>query len=227
MRILVADDDADSRQLLSELLLEWGHEALSAEDGSAAWDTLAGNNAPQLAILDWVMPQIDGVELCRRLRKRNFRNPPYLILLTSKARSKDAVIALDAGANDYIVKSSNFDELRARVQAGCRVLDLQAQIQEKERLQGVLQMAGAVCHELNQPLQAALTCSEFLTANLPPDNANYEAALTIQKNVIRAGEVTRHIMNLTEAHTREYLGERSQIVNLAEPPSQGRGDQTC
>ena len=218
MKILVADDNADCRQLLTELLLDWGHEALVANDGKAAWETLSGKNAPQLAILDWVMPCIDGVELCRRLRKRGTGNPPYIILLTSKSQSKDVVMALEAGANDYMNKACNFDELRARVQVGCRVIDLQTQLREQERLQGVLQMAGTVCHEINQPLQSILTCAEMLTANLSPQDPNYEVAVTIQDGAKQLGDMTHRIMNITQVHTREYLSGHGQIVDLAGSP---------
>jgi DNA-binding response OmpR family regulator len=218
MKILVADDNADSRLLLTDLLLQWGHEALGAEDGKAAWETLAGQNAPQLVILDWVMPRMDGVELCRRLRKKDCPNPPYIILLTSKARSQDVVMALEAGANDYLTKSCNFDELRARIQVGCRVLDLQTRLREQERLHGVLQMAGAVCHEMNQPLQIILTSTELLLAGLSPQDPNREIAVTIQNGVWRLGDVTRRIMSLAQARTHEYLGVENQIVDLNESP---------
>lgn len=131
MKILVADDNADSRNLLTELLVQWGHEVLSAEDGEAAWKILAGKNAPELVILDWIMPRIDGVELCRRLQERNSGDAPYIILLTSKIHPQDAVMALEAGANDYLRKPCDFDELRARVQVGCRVLDLQTRLRNR------------------------------------------------------------------------------------------------
>jgi phosphoserine phosphatase RsbU/P len=217
MKVLIADDDADSRKLLAELLLRWGHEVTSVADGQEAWDILAGQNAPRLIILDWIMPRIDGVELCRRLRKKDSRNPPYIILLTSKSKPQDTVTALEAGANDYIMKPYDFDEFRARVQVGCRVLDLQTQLRNHERLRGVLLMAGTVCHEMNQPLQTVLASAEFLLANLPPEDPRHTAAVTIRDGVKRLGDVTHRIMNITEARTHEYLGKGSQSVDLTEP----------
>jgi DNA-binding response OmpR family regulator len=216
MKTLVADDNADSRSLLTELLLQWGHEVTGAEDGEKAWGVLTAEDAPQLAILDWIMPRIDGVELCRRLRQKDTPNPPYILLLTSKINPQDAVTALEAGANDYLRKPCDLDELRARVQVGCRVLDLQTRLRNQERLQGVLQMAGAVCHEMNQPLQIVLSCAELISTNLSPQDPNYEIAVTIQNSVKRLGAVTRRIMSITEVHTHEYLNEEEQIINLDE-----------
>ena len=215
MKTLVADDNADNRNLLTELLLQWGYEVSSVEDGEAAWEILADKNAPNLIILDWIMPGIDGVELCRRLRKRDSGNASYIILLTSKINPQDAVMALEAGANDYLRKPCDFDELRARIQVGCRVLDLQTRLRNQERLQGALQMAGAVCHEMNQPLQIVLASAEFLSASLPLHDPNYEVAVTIQNNVERLGDVTRRIMNITDVRTHEYLNGENQIVDLA------------
>jgi len=218
VKILIADDNADSRTLLTELLSQWRHEVTSAADGHEALERLAGKDAPHLLILDWMMPRIDGVELCRRLRNRDSGNPHYIILLTSRVGSEDAVTALEAGANDYMRKPCDFDELRARVQVGCRFLDLQTQLRNQERLQGVLQMAGAACHEMNQPLQIILTCSESLTANLSPQDPNYEVAVAIQDGVKRLGDVTSRMMNITSVRTREFLNGEKQIVDLTESP---------
>jgi sigma-B regulation protein RsbU (phosphoserine phosphatase) len=199
MKLFVADDDADSRNLLAELLTKWGHEVTSAADGREAWEILAGPDAPHLVILDWVMPGIDGVTLCRQLREKDARNPFYIILLTSKNQPQDTVSALEAGANDFITKPYDFDELRARVDVGCRVLDLQRQLRNQERLRGVLQMAGAVCHDMNQPLERVAASVQFLLDNLPREHPCYEAALRIQMDARSLGDVTRRIMNITKA----------------------------
>jgi CheY-like chemotaxis protein len=218
VKMLVADDDHDSRTLLAELLFGWGHQVASVADGQEAWKTLTGQNAPQLVILDWIMPGIDGLELCRRLRKTNLRNPPYIILLTSKTEPRDTVAALEAGANDYVRKPYDCDELRARIQVGCRMLYLQGQLRNQERLEGILQMACTVCHELNQPLQIVLSSAESLLANLPPHDSHYEALIMIRDGVQRLGDVTRRIMSATDVRTHEYLGEANRIIDLAEVP---------
>ena len=219
MKILVADDNADSRCLLTDLLLQWGHGVISAEDGKTAWEILQRENSPQLVIFDWVMPRLDGIELCRRLRQKDSPTPHYIILLPSRNEPIDVVTALEAGANDYVTKGFNIDELRARVQVGCRVIDLQARLQEQQRHQAVLQMAGGICHEMNQPLQIILLYTEMLLANVTTQDPNYENALMIQDGVKRLGDITRHIMNITQVRTHEYLDPENQIIDLAQSQS--------
>jgi len=133
MKILIAEDDAVSRHLLEATLKKFGHEVVVAADGAQAWAALAGEDAPRLAILDWMMPQIDGVEICRRLRRIANATPSYLILLTAKSTKEDVVTGLDAGANDYLTKPFDRAELRARVQVGAHVLELQSKLAERVR----------------------------------------------------------------------------------------------
>jgi len=220
MRTLVADDDADNLALLKDLLPQWGHEVVSAEDGEEAWALMLETNAPRLAVLDWVMPRLDGVQLCSRLREKFKHNPMYIILLTSRNRSEDLVRALGAGADDYVTKPFVFEELRARLQVGCRVLALQAQICECERLRAVLQTTGAVCHEMNQPLQSVLISSQLLAMSLPPDDPNHEVLTALQQGVQRLGEFTRGMMRLAHTNTKPYLGGSSKIIDFGLPMTQ-------
>lgn len=125
MKILIAEDDPVSRRLLAAMLDKFGYEVVVAADGAEAWTALQRDDAPSLAILDWMMPEIDGVGLCRRVRALSTTTPPYLILLTAKSGKEDVVAGLDAGANDYLTKPFDRAELRARVQVGAHVLELQ------------------------------------------------------------------------------------------------------
>ena len=122
-----------SRRVLETTLLRWGHEVLVTRDGVQAWDELQKEGAPRLAILDWMMPGLDGPEVCRRLRKMNSQKPAYLILLTAKGRKEDIVTGLGAGANDYLTKPFDREELRARVEVGAQVVELQASLAERVR----------------------------------------------------------------------------------------------
>ena len=147
MRILIAEDDLVSRRLLEATLKKWEYEIVVACDGQQAWELLHQPDAPRLAILDWMMPGLDGVEVCRRMRAQPAEHPAYLILLTAKHTTSDIVAGLDAGADDYIVKPFQRDELRARVQVGERVVKLQealaARIRELgEALANVKQLQG-------------------------------------------------------------------------------------
>ncbi len=138
MKILIAEDSAVSRRVMETKLTKWGHEVLCANNGTEAWEILQVNDAPPLAILDWMMPGIDGVELCRRVRERTDQLYTYIILLTAKDRKEDVVKAMDAGADDYIIKPPDLSELQARIRAGCRVIELEQRLietQEKLKLQ--------------------------------------------------------------------------------------------
>jgi len=131
VRILIADNDAALRRLLSVTLTPAGHEVVQVADGEAAWAALDSADAPTLAVLDWVMPGLDGPEVCRRVRARAAAVAPYLILLTARDRVEDVVAGLEAGADDYIAKPFSPGELRARVQVGARVVALQRRLAER------------------------------------------------------------------------------------------------
>jgi len=128
MKALIADDDLTYRRMLEALLGKWGYDLVVASDGDAAWQVLHAPDAPQIAILDWMMPGKDGVEICRQIRESTQSDPKYIILLTSKGEKKDIVSGLDAGADDYITKPFESEELRARVQVGERILRLQSEL---------------------------------------------------------------------------------------------------
>jgi sigma-B regulation protein RsbU (phosphoserine phosphatase) len=131
MKILIAEDDVVSRRMLEVTLQKWGYEVVAVTDGLAAWQALEGEDPPLLAILDWMMPGMGGVEICRRVREAGHPSPVYIILLTARVGSEDVVQGLEAGANDYVTKPFNREELRARVQVGMRVVELQANLAER------------------------------------------------------------------------------------------------
>jgi diguanylate cyclase (GGDEF)-like protein len=136
MRILLAEDDQLSRRILEAQLRRWQFDVLTANDGEAADRLLAEPDAPRLAIVDWMMPGLDGAEVCRRVRARGSEPYTYLLLLTSRSEKQDIVGGLDAGADDYIIKPFDPSELRVRLRAGERILELQQQlIEAREQVQ--------------------------------------------------------------------------------------------
>lgn len=125
MKILVADDDPVTRRVLQVQLQKWGHQVVACADGAEAWSVLTEEGTPRLVILDWMMPGIDGVNICRNIRKLKQQPYIYLILLTSKSRTDEIVEGLEAGADDYITKPFNPNELKVRIRAGARIIRLQ------------------------------------------------------------------------------------------------------
>lgn len=130
MRILIAEDDPVSRCLLEATLIKSGFEVTVTSDGHQAWEAMQ-RDAPALAILDWMMPGIDGIELCHRARMIQSPTPTYLILLTAKSDKGDIVEGLDAGADDYVTKPFDRRELRARINVGLRVSALQRTVADR------------------------------------------------------------------------------------------------
>jgi sigma-B regulation protein RsbU (phosphoserine phosphatase) len=131
MRILIAEDDLTSRSMLAAVLRKAGHEVVETVDGAAAWDALRRPDAPRLAILDWMMPGMDGLDVVRRVRAPRTDRPPYIIMLTAKGSKADIIAGLEAGANDYLAKPFDLGELRARVEAGRRMVEMQDALASK------------------------------------------------------------------------------------------------
>ena len=131
MKILIAEDDPVSRRVLEATLLKWGYEVSVATNGTDAWEILQSDDAPSLAVLDIMMPGIDGLEVCRRVRQSPSATPPYLILLTAMASKDEVVNGIQAGANDYLSKPFHREELKARVGVGAQMLSLQQNLAER------------------------------------------------------------------------------------------------
>jgi two-component system, cell cycle response regulator len=169
MKILVADDDLTSRSMLKAVLLKWGYDPIVAVDGNEAWEVMQNTDSLHLAILDWVMPGKTGPEICELLRAKEFAIPPYIILLTSKTSKADIVTGLDLGANDFISKPYDIDELQARIRVGVRMVTLQAALVETKN---------ALAHQsTHDPLTGILNRRAIL------DNLSTELDRTRRKNL--------------------------------------------
>ena len=149
-KILIAEDEVVSRRMLEATLAKWGYAVVAARDGEEAWRALQAEDAPPLALLNWMMPGMDGLEVCRKVRNCSPSRPIYIILLTARGRREDVVAGLEAGADDYITKPFDRQELRARVNVGLRVLQLQRNLADRV-----------------QELEAALACVKQLHGLLP------------------------------------------------------------
>jgi two-component system, cell cycle response regulator len=175
LRILIAEDDFTSRTILTAMLEKWGFDPLPVSDGEAAWETMQKPDAPKLAILDWNMPRLDGLEVCRRIRKMKISDPPYVIILTSKGEKLDIVRGLEAGGNDYISKPYDNAELQARIKVGQRMIELQSSlIQAKEAmahqamhdpLTGILNRR-AILHTVEKEISRAKRSSASLSIGM-------------------------------------------------------------
>jgi len=172
MKVLVAEDDAVSRRLLEVLLQRWGYEVVTCNDGQHAWQELQEADPPRLLVLDWMMPGIDGLELCRRLRRQHDEDYFYIVILTAREELADIVTGLDAGADDYITKPFDQSELRSRLRAGERILRLKDELAGKVReleqaLEHVKQLQGIIpicmhCHRIRDEKQIWHRLEQYL-----------------------------------------------------------------
>jgi DNA-binding response OmpR family regulator len=158
MQVLIAEDDPISRKLLEVNLTRAGYEVIEAADGGQAWRALSTEGAPKLAVLDWMMPEMDGIEICRRVRADETMGYIYLILLTAKSRQEDRAEGFRAGADDYLTKPFEVQELRARVAAGQRIIELQCALEAK-----VTQLREALGHvkQLQGLLPICMYCKKI------------------------------------------------------------------
>ncbi len=164
MEILIAEDNVTSRTLLQIILKKWGYHVLSVADGAEAWDILQEATSPIIALLDWMMPRMDGIEVCRRVKELGRTNPSYLILLTGRNSKEDISAGLEAGASDYITKPFDDGELWARLRVAERMVELQENLnlnitELKEALTHVKTLQGILpicmhCHKIRTDDQA-------------------------------------------------------------------------
>ena len=170
MQILIAEDDFTSRNMLTLFLKKHGHEVVVTENGAEAWEVMQRPDAPKLAILDWMMPEIDGIDVCRRVRTQETNHPPYIIMLTAKADKVDISTGLDAGADDYLAKPFDFNELRSRINVGARLIKMHANLSKARRkIEEALKAAGRIQQSLLPKHLPDLNQVEFAWKFLPCD----------------------------------------------------------
>lgn len=202
--VLIADDDPSTRMLLRATITQWDYPVKEASDGEEAWDILKGKHSPQIVTVDWLMPKIDGLSLCRRAKKLS--NPPYMILLTSLSGTANIVNALDSGADDFLTKPFNYVELRSRLFVAQRIVNFTSKLEGMLEKQQPTQRKStkdlsdvfSKMSELSQLINSEWSLLEQYMQNL--GELRYEEQLTIQKLAhdiyARQHQLTQEIRNL-------------------------------
>ena len=216
-RILIVDDDTTCRVLLEAHLSPWGYQVTPCAHGQDAWDLMQQPDPPRLLIIDWMMPEIDGLELCRRIRALKRLRYIYIIILTAKNQREDIVKGFDVGADDFIIKPFYVDELRSRLNTGQRILDYEEMLVEtRERMAAAEYLAGlgvttaGIAHEINQPLNALKITADGLIYQMQQgmdiDPLSLRTKLQrISDQVTRIDRIVTHMRTLAKPATAPSL----------------------
>lgn len=216
MKLLIAEDNPTVQAILKNSVTQWGFQVVCTKNGVDALNILTKQDGPQLALIDWMMPEMDGLTLCKKIRQLQGHKPFYLVILTSNSQQNDIIQGLNAGADDYITKPFNKNELQSRVNVGRRMISMMNNQCENDRLQGALDMARTICHEMNQPLQVITGFSELLTSKMSEGDQHYKEIKQIQQSALRIGGLNRKIMNVSRCCYKNYLNGQHQIFDLTD-----------
>lgn len=213
MRVLIAEDDPVLQLLLKRLITKWGHEPVVCKDGAKAWEIFQEEDPPQLLVLDWMMPVMDGVDLCKKVRALPNGDGFYVIMLTAKGETEDMVQALQAGANDYVTKPFVREELEARINVGTRMIQLRDELIASQQKQTLMATAGAAAHEINQPLTVIMGMVDLWMGHRPENETERQRLISIQSAAERIRDIVKQMLEIEQFVTKPYVGD-SVIVDF-------------
>jgi CheY-like chemotaxis protein len=214
--ILIVDDAPANIRVVVEILTE-DYEISVATSGPEALEIVSSGaepyGGPDLILLDIMMPEMDGYEVCKILRRNSHTKDIPVIFITANTDDETLKEAFEAGGTDYVRKPVNRIELLARIKSALTQQELTKKLLEEEKLEGVLEMAGAVCHELNQPMQSILGFSQLLMDEISENDPVYEYVNIIKGQIDKMGKITKKLMRITRYETQEYI-ERTKIIDI-------------
>ena len=204
MQILIVDDDKDIRILLSRTLKKWGHEVIEASNGLEAWKILNSERI-SFVVSDWLMPEMDGLELCRRIRAANFSRYIYLILLTAKDAKEELIKGMEAGADDFVVKPFNKGELKVRIRAGERIVKLEHDLElRNEKLLDANAKLNKAYSRISKDLQAASEMQKNLLPSAAMTLYDYRFEWIFCPSSFVAGDIFNFFL-LDDRHIGFYI----------------------
>jgi len=210
-KILVVEDESDSRFLFERLLTKNGYTVQTAEDGEAALSIIDKFN-PKVILADWTMPKMNGIELCNIVKKKDETKLIYFILLTGRTSLKDRVEGLDIGADDYLVKPIENQELLARIRAGLRIHNLQNELKNIEHDKAVVELACTIGHKINNPLSSLKMSIDTLKTELTtPTESTNEDLFIIDESLKRIQEFVKALQKLQSAEIIDYALDNKML----------------
>lgn len=224
MHLLLADDDPMMRELLEAVLVAQGHTVEAHADGEAAWRAFENSPAP-MVILDWQMPKMDGLEVCRRVRAHPDGEAAFLLVITSRSGIDDLDSVLDAGADDYLSKPVTPEDVAARLRIAEKRIEAadarrraELELRKARYLAGIGEVSLALQHEINNPLAALLTNSSLITSGLLTADEVTESLATIDVQARRIAEVVKRLNAIEAPRSVDYM-KGQPMVDLSGAPA--------
>ncbi len=211
-KILIVDDSPNTIHTIGQILGSLHFELSIAKSGKECLETLE-KIKPEMILLDIIMPDINGIEVCKIIRQKYDASKMPIIFITASPDDQNLAEAFQAGCNDFIRKPINETELKTRVRSTLEQQELAKRILQDEKLVSILEMAGAVCHELNQPLQVVLGYAELLINKYSADTPGYDYVEKIIKHSLEMSSITKKLKKITKYETKKYIGQ-SQIIDI-------------
>ncbi len=222
-KILIVDDDENNIFLIRCFLEKENFEVSEAISGPRALEMLKEESYPDLIILDVMMPEMDGYQVCQILKEQEDTKHIPIVMLTARNTTEDVVKGLNAGASDYITKPVNFQELIARIQTHIRLKKLETELIKKEKLESILQMSITIRHEINNPLTGILGMAELLLANDDiSSEKRIEMSTVIQNQSIRIRDIVQKMSQITDPVVKGYV----DVDKMIDIPGSSKNNQT-
>ena len=211
-KILVVEDEKDTLFILDKLLTKNDYQVFTATNGKEALD-LMENLLPEVIIADWTMPVMDGLELCNIVKKNEKLKHIYFIILTARASLKDRVAGLDIGADDFLVKPVQNQELLARIRSGIRIHNLQNELRSIEHDKAIVEMACTIGHKINNPLSSLLVSIKNIEDDLKTDKLNKydEDLLVISQSIERIRVLVNDLTHLKSPEMINYTPNNKMV----------------
>jgi len=211
-KVLIVEDEKDTRFILEKLLTRNNYEVVSTINGEEALEVLK-TFSPKVIVADWTMPVMDGLSLCNILKGDPKHKLIYFIILTARSSLRDRIMGLDIGADDFLVKPVENQELLARIRSGIRIFNLQNELKNIEHSKAVLEMAATIGHKINNPLSSLLLSLKNIENEILPSEKDKLADdfSTINESVERIRKFVNELINLQSAETIDYSSDQKMI----------------
>jgi len=211
-KILIVEDEKDTRFILDKLLSKNNYETVTSVNGEEALNVLK-DFSPQVILADWTMPVMDGIELCKIIKNDEKYKSIYFIILTARASLKDRVTGLDVGADDFLVKPVDNQELLARIRSGIRINNLQTELKNTERNKAILEMACTIGHKINNPLSSLVISIKNIEDDMSQKEKIDEDLSVIYQSIEKIKSLVNSLINLQNPDFINYTSDQ-KMLNL-------------